>query len=70
MKILTRGLFFGLVVGVIIGWLLAEKQHEREKKAASENFANDPEVQAIMAESRRLHQTERWIDEFEKAEEA
>jgi uncharacterized protein YneF (UPF0154 family) len=57
MRNLLKGILFGLLVGVVVGWWLAEDSERRE-------FEHDPEIQKHMAESRRMHQTERWIQEL------
>jgi hypothetical protein len=60
MKNLFRGLVFGFLAGVAVALYITERQRQAE----SESFANDPETQAVLAESRRLHNTQRWLDDL------
>jgi uncharacterized protein YneF (UPF0154 family) len=65
MRNLLKGILFGLLVGVVLGWWLAQKKHQIEEQSAEEAFSNNPKIKAHMAESRRMHQAERWIQELE-----
>jgi hypothetical protein len=64
MNNLFRGLLVGLVMGVLLGFILADKRQRQAEPAQTTSFGDDPEVQAIMAESRRLHKAEAWIEEL------
>lgn len=68
MKPLLRVFLFAFFAGIGVGWILAQAQQRREEQAAHEAFANDPEVKEIMAESRRMHKVDQWLDEITESE--
>jgi len=64
MRNLLRVLIIGLGVGFFIGYWLAQDQQKRKQQAASDAYANDPELQAIRKERVREEQLDRWLGEL------
>lgn len=64
MKNLTRMFVLGAVFGLLLGWLLRDREQERREKAASEAYANDPELIALRKEYELLRQVDDFMDEL------
>jgi hypothetical protein len=65
MRNLLNGLVLGVVGGIIIGWLLAERQRQGADEAERTAYASDPELRAIRQEIARERQTDRWLNALE-----
>jgi hypothetical protein len=52
-----KGILLGLLVGIVVGWWMAEDAERRE-------FENDAEIQAHIAESERMRTMARLINEL------
>ncbi len=70
MKNLLRGLVIGVVLGGVIGWMLRDREQERKEKAASEAYANDPEVIALRKEYDLVRQVDDFMDSLESDDES
>lgn len=68
MKNLIRVFLLGAVFGVFIGWMLRDQEQERKEKAASEAYANDPELEAVRREIARDRLIDRWEDQLENSD--
>ena len=66
MKNILRALLFGVVVGVLLGVYFNERGRKRMEKEAGDATLNNPEVIELFALSRRLKQTDKWIDDIEE----
>jgi len=64
-KNLIRVFLLGAALGVFIGWMLRDREQERKEKAASEAYANDPELVAMRREIARDRLIDRWEGELE-----
>jgi hypothetical protein len=56
MKNLFKGILFGLLVGVVLGWIASERAEE-------ERFAGDPQIQAHMAEYEKRKALEKLVND-------
>ncbi len=68
MKTYFKLLLISFTTGSLFGWKMAKDQQRLEQEAQSRAFANDPEVQDIMAESRRMHNVDRWLRDLDEEE--
>lgn len=66
MKNILRTLLLSLLVGVVLGVLFNERGRKRLEKEAADATLNNPEVIELFALSRRLKQTDQWIDDIEE----
>ncbi len=64
MKNLIRVFLLGAAFGVFIGWMLRDREQERTEKAASEAYANDPELVKLRREIAHDRLIDRWEDEL------
>jgi len=70
MKNLIRVFLLGAAFGVFIGWMLRDREQERKEKAASEAYANDPEVVALRKEFALIKQVDNFMDSLESDDES
>lgn len=55
-QFLAVGSLFGLIIGVMVGWLLSDERRRRVEAAEMDAYNNDPEVIAMRRESALLRQ--------------
>jgi hypothetical protein len=65
MKNILRALLFGVVVGVLLGVQFNERGRKRLEQEEHDAFVNDPETRRLRDVTRRMLQTDEWLDEFE-----
>jgi hypothetical protein len=70
MKNLLRTFLLGAIVGVILGVAFAERGHTRRQKEKTDAYANDPEMRRLREETRRVLQSDLWLDEVEEGAES
>jgi predicted negative regulator of RcsB-dependent stress response len=65
MSNILKGILIGLIGGLILGWMLAEDKQRRQQQAASDAYANDPELVAIRKERKLEKQMNAILDSME-----
>jgi hypothetical protein len=65
MRNLLKGILFGLLIGAVVGWRMAEDKQRREKEAARQAYLNDPEVIALRKERALERQIDQVFDDME-----
>ena len=65
MRNLLNGLVLGVAGGIVIGWMLSERQRQRADEAERTVYASDPELMAIRQEIARERQADRWLGALE-----